>query len=445
MNPTKLRRLAKKYGTPGVLFAGAVLLLHSLWRRKPLLIVSFGVLVLAAGLRIPMTCSHRAQTFAEPFATYFDPQMEAQDMSTAEGPLEEPTAFRVVDLGVLPGGEISEATGISDKGHVAGVSDVSGETFHGFFWDGGKMHDIGTLGGELSIALGVNNSGQVVGVGDDRQGMPRGFVWQNGKMRDVGHLGGGITLASSINNRGGVVGLSATRDYLGHAFVWQDGKMRDIGTPKGCDLSIAQDINDSGIVVGFALNTQGNRDVLSKMTEAFQSYFKDGLVEFGYSNSPKMFVSSVLALSLESDSARAFAWNNGKFTELRGKREDTIAIAINNKGKIVGADISEREESVRAMLWESEQGKELPLPSGFSDSFAIDISDSGIIVGGAFSEEDITACAWKDGKAHDLNKLLPSGSGWTLYFASSINAKGQIVGIGEHNGQLHAFLLDPKG
>jgi len=68
----------------------------------------------------------------------------------------------------------------------------------------------------------------------------------------------------------------------------------------------------------------------------------------------------------------------------------------------------------RALLWESEQGKELPLLPDFTESFATDISDAGVIVGGAFNDEEITACAWKGGKVYDLNTLLPSGSGWTL-------------------------------
>jgi probable HAF family extracellular repeat protein len=43
----------------------------------------------------------------------------------------------------------------------------------------------------------------------------------------------------------------------------------------------------------------------------------------------------------------------------------------------------------------------------------------------------------------DLNDLLPNGSGWTLAEATAINNSGQVVGVGVHNGQNHAFLLTP--
>lgn len=437
MNPTQLRRIAQKYGTPGVLAVGAILLCQSLWRRKPLLLASLGALAIAVGFVTPMTCT---QGHA-PVAAHFD--TEAQGQVTTEV-TEEPLAYRIVDLGALPGGEISEATGISDKGHISGISEVSDEAFHGFFWDG-KMRDIGTLpGGEISVAFGVNNSGQVVGIGDDRQGMVRGFLWEKGKIRDVGHLGGGLTLATGLNNRGGVVGISATKDYLGHAFIWQDGKIRDIGTPKGCDLSIAQDVNDSGTVVGTAVTE-------AKKGEELRRYLQD-YPYVGQSAHPNLVPGKKQMLaewglrgySSGSEKARGFVWKNGKFTELRGKLGETLAVSINNKGQVVGVDFSEAEDKVRAMLWESEQGKELPLPSGYNGSFAIDIADDGAIVGFVFNDREGMACMWKNGKVHDLSKLLPSGSGWDLWFADSINAKGQIVGIGEHNGQLRAFLLSPK-
>lgn len=437
MNPTQLRRIAQKYGTLGVLFVGALLLLQSLWQRKSLLFASLGLTALAVGLYLPLRFAVMCRV---PVSTHFEPQFADEYPGNVA---EEPTAYRIVDLGALPGGQISEATGISDKGHVVGVSELRGEAFHGFFWDG-KMRDIGTLGGEISVALGVNNSGQVVGIGDDRQGMVRGFVWQNGKMRDIGHLGGGLTIATGMNNRGGVVGISATRDYEGHAFYWQDGKMRDIGTPKGYDLSFAQGINDKGVIVGLAVSSESGNARFERF-EYQQTLFQIRIGRYDNDGGLKLSLLRSFGLFAEANSLpRGFAWKDGRFVELKGRRGATAALAVNNKGQVVGADYSERDDSIRAMLWESEQGKELPLPSGFSDSFAVDISEDGTVVGGAFSEENVTACAWKNGKAQDLNKLLPSGSGWTLYFAESINSKGQIVGIGDHNGQLRAFLLAPK-
>jgi probable HAF family extracellular repeat protein len=44
----------------------------------------------------------------------------------------------------------------------------------------------------------------------------------------------------------------------------------------------------------------------------------------------------------------------------------------------------------------------------------------------------------------DLNKLIPTGSGWVLTEADGINASGQIIGMGTHSGQEHGYLLTPQ-
>lgn len=435
MNPTRLRHIAHRYGTPGLLFVGGVLLLQSLKHRKAFMLAGCGIAILSLSFLFPHNC-HRS---SEPDVFAFTPQTE---------PAEETSAYRVVDLGTLPGGDLSEATAVNSSGQVIGISAVSEEAFHGFVWDGGKLRDLGTFpGGALSIALGINDSAQVVGIGDDRHGNARGFLWDKGKMRDLGHLGGGLTLATSINNRGGIVGISVTKEHTGHAFIWQDGRMRDIGTPKGCDFSVGQDVNDAGTVVGIALNSKGRTTdyIVRNIVYVLPDKFWAVLDVREYRRDPKRIAGSWFARLNEANSMRGFVWKNGKFVDLRGKRDQTIAISLNNRGTVAGAEFSEQDESVRAMLWESENGTELPLPSGFSDSFAVDIADDGAIVGGAFSDKDVTACLWKGGKAYDLNKMLPSGSGWTLYFAEGINRKGQIVGVGEKDGKIRAFLLEPRG
>jgi probable HAF family extracellular repeat protein len=51
---------------------------------------------------------------------------------------------------------------------------------------------------------------------------------------------------------------------------------------------------------------------------------------------------------------------------------------------------------------------------------------------------------YRDGAMQDLNNLSrATDSGWILSSARAINASGQIVGFGTHNGQTAAFLLTP--
>ncbi|MGI5247368.1 hypothetical protein [Dactylosporangium sp. CA-139066] len=42
-----------------------------------------------------------------------------------------------------------------------------------------------------------------------------------------------------------------------------------------------------------------------------------------------------------------------------------------------------------------------------------------------------------------LDTLIPAGSGWTLREANGINDRGEIVGVGLHNGVLRGYRLTP--
>ena len=76
---------------------------------------------------------------------------------------------------------------------------------------------------------------------------------------------------------------------------------------------------------------------------------------------------------------------------------------------------------------------------------ALGINNKGVIVGEVYRDKSFHACLWKDGKALDLNALIPKNSGWTLYDATGINDKGQIIGTGKFDKDtLSAFLLTPK-
>ncbi len=52
---------------------------------------------------------------------------------------------------------------------------------------------------------------------------------------------------------------------------------------------------------------------------------------------------------------------------------------------------------------------------------------------------------WRDGGVYDLQTVLErvSGAGCTILQASALNYRGQIVGLGVHNGKNRAFLLTP--
>lgn len=163
------------------------------------------------------------------------------------------------DLGTLPGGELSDASGINNSGQVVGGSNYlnRGED-HAFLYSGGTMRDLGTFGGLTSEAYGINNNGQVVGcayLANDNT--YHAFLYNGVTKNDLGTLGGTNSNALDINDSGQVVGTSD-----GSAFLWQsDGGMQNLNNLKaaGSDLMLVQAtaINDNGQIVGYGTNTSG--------------------------------------------------------------------------------------------------------------------------------------------------------------------------------------------
>jgi probable HAF family extracellular repeat protein len=70
----------------------------------------------------------------------------------------------MTDLGTLPGGNFSSATGINDRGQVVGYASVASGAFHAFLFEDGVMTDLGALpGNTFTVAFAINNRGQMVG------------------------------------------------------------------------------------------------------------------------------------------------------------------------------------------------------------------------------------------------------------------------------------------
>jgi probable HAF family extracellular repeat protein len=252
--------------------------------------------------------------------------------------------------------------------------------------------------------------------------------------RDLGTLGGLDTSAIGINERGQVVGNAGDP---ARSFLWEKGRMTPLGSLGG-GWSAAYAINDRGQVVGGSETKSGKG-------HAFL-WEKGRMKDLG--TLPGDLFSNALAINERGEvigvsfgdtepSQRAFLWQNGRMRSLGalpGMRWST-PVGINRSGQIVGQSLSADGKTSRLFLWQNGRMTHLGTPRGKS-CFAIAINDDGHVIVSCSSPG--RAYLWQKGKLTNLG-TLPDPSGRQpddTTWAVAINDHGQVVGT----SRLHAFL-----
>lgn len=158
------------------------------------------------------------------------------------------------------------ALAINNKNQVVGYSG-SGETRRGFIWTMGDIsaQDLGLLAGTVStVPTGINDAAVVVGYSVDAGYQEMAFIWQNGAIAALPMIGEG-SKALGLNEKKEIVG-TYIKGEQSYACLWAEGvpyNLNELVAEAGWVLQEAQDINESGWIVGTGTNPQG---------EAFHGY-----------------------------------------------------------------------------------------------------------------------------------------------------------------------------
>jgi len=332
------------------------------------------------------------------------------------------------------------------------------------------IQGLGVLPGDNeSSGFWANNLGEVVGCSDtaNSEGYPctgtvagqHAFFWSKATgLKNLGTLSGGnVSGAQGINDSGVVVGYSnagghPATDFF--AFQWTPGGgMVNLGTLPGGPSSAAFEVNSAGVVAGDSFISNGTVNATSWTAGKIKNLgaLPNAIFTAGLNINDNGYVVGESVFSYGPPfKSHAFVWNGSLMRDLGtlSGGVTSIANAINAAGFIVGqSDGTATNHNWHAVMWDtSRKIHDLGVLPGGTYSIAFALNDSNVVVGyGNISNNAAHAMIWTDsGGMKDLNALIPQNSPWILINANSINNVGQITGYATFNGHNRAFLLTPK-
>jgi probable HAF family extracellular repeat protein len=221
-------------------------------------------------------------------------------------------------------------------------------------------------------------------------------------MTDLDTLGSPDSTARSINAKGQITGECSMRAGDQKAFLYENGAMRDLDSLISGMSSAGRVIDAFGRVYGYTNDSSG---------DVHMAYF-----------------------------------DNGGWTLINPEvHPGTDVVGVNSHGDILANydGGSPNQHGIVVSNGAITHLGVLNIALGGSNVDAI--NDLGQIVGSSpLQDGSRRAVLYENSVPIDLNSLIPSGSGWTLEYATSINDQGQIVGIGTSPDSIdRAFLLTP--
>lgn len=361
----------------------------------------------------------------------------------AAGTGPAPGVYHVIPLSDDP---LAFGVDINHKGQVAFTEFVPQPepgVDRGRFFDGYKLHTLGTLGGNNTRTSAVNDLGQVTGFSDTNLFVtPGGTVYSHAFRwsREKGLVdllpGRAFSSGSDINSKGAVAGIAR-----GNAALWSaNNTLHEFGPPFG-DASFATALNDSGTLVGWS--QAGPGFLPSRWTRATGRLAIPGVLESptarasDVNNAGTIVGRAPFRLDNPGDAFgvdHAFLWTPKAGTIDLGTGSGTASSAdrINERGTVIGQVTG--PGFGRGFVWTHGSGLvEIGRPDG-ANSLALDLNNLGQVVGsigGAITGGNTgeRAFVWtRASGAIDLNTRVHNvPQGLVLRRAVAISDNGSIV------------------
>ncbi len=355
------------------------------------------------------------------------------------GSVSAAPTYRVVDLGLLPGGLYAMPAAFGPGNSVLGSCATNGGgVFHAVRWNlanDGTVTSItdfaGLDGYNSAMAYGMNPSGWVVGYSNTADPQPRAVLWRDGELIDLerGADGSANVYAFDVNASGAITGMITKS---GGGGGWDGAIWTERANQPGRFDRTFLPLHPLGGLNGW---TEGQR-ILS-----------DGRV-FGRSN-------------LYFNGDRATLWNND------AAHTPVLLEPLPNSIQSMPGDINELGDAVgytmyaysmdRPTQWSrdaSHTPSMLPIWPGDNGGHALVVNADGSIVLGQSYVVDYIPFPWEivserlvlwvNGEIHELDACLETGNpGWAMKTVVDMSGDGWITGTALHGGTMHAVVLIP--
>jgi hypothetical protein len=266
--------------------------------------------------------------------------------------------------------------------------------------------------------------------------LPAGLVAQNYSFTNIDYPGAMYTFPQAVNDSGQVVGYWGDSQGNNHGFYWDGINFTSIDYP-GAGATFAVGINNAGVISGFYLTdmgTQAHGFILDNGT--FTSYDYPGFA--GQTNGEGINNHDVTVGYYGSGGSTGFFNNNGSFSSF-GYPDAcwTVPYSLNDSEQAAGDYRADCSTGFLGFFYSNGTFTTLQYPDA-TETYAAGINNNGVVAGYSTVNDPpyLVAWLWQNGTftavATNEHYVEPFG----------INNNGQLVGVYEPN-TTHGFLATP--